>query len=159
MKEAIPPNSHDPKDKEVDLRIFFDSNHKGDKLTRRYRTGYIIFLNNALIAWLSKKQATIETSVFGPEFVVMKIGMETLWGLQYKLRMMRVQISGPSLVYGDNVFVICNTQQPDSTLKKKSNSICYHAIREYVETKEILTGNVPSVDNPTDISTKNIPGG
>ena len=109
MKEAIPPNSHDPKDKEVDLRIFFDSNHKGDKLTRRSRTGYIIFLNNALIAWLSKKQATIETSVFGPEFVVMKIGMETLWGLQYKLRMMGVPTSEPSFIYGGNMSFIHNT--------------------------------------------------
>ena len=81
----------------------------------------------------------------------MKIGMETLQGLQYKLCMTGVPISGPSLIYGDNISVIQNTQQPDSTLKKKSNSICYHMIRESVEMKESLTGNVQSVDNPADI--------
>ncbi len=31
--------------------------------------------NLALIDWVSKKQATIETSVFGAEFVVMEHGM------------------------------------------------------------------------------------
>ena len=65
MKEAITPNATEPRVKEVDLRIFVDSDHAADKLTRRYRTGYIIFLKNAPIAWFSKNQATIETSVFG----------------------------------------------------------------------------------------------
>ena len=87
------------------------------------RTGYIIFLENAPIAGLSKRQVTIETSVFGVEFVVVTIGMETFQELQYKLRIMGVPISGPSLVYGDNMPVIHNTQRPDSTLKKNSNSI------------------------------------
>ena len=50
VKEAIPPNAPDTRGKEVDLRIFVDSDHAGDKLTRRYRTGYIIFLNNVPIA-------------------------------------------------------------------------------------------------------------
>ena len=67
VKEAIPPYSLEPGGKKFDLTIFFNSDHTGYKLTRRSRTGYIIFLNNARIVWLSKKQATIETSVFGAE--------------------------------------------------------------------------------------------
>ena len=62
-KEAVPTNSSKPRGKEVDLRICVDSDHAGDKLTRKSGTGYNIFLNNAPIAWFSKKQATIETSV------------------------------------------------------------------------------------------------
>ena len=87
-----------------------------------------MFNNGALIRWLSKKQATIETSVFGAEFVAMKIGMELLRGLRYTLRMMGVPIDGPLLIYGDNMSVIHNTQQPESTLKKKGTSIAYHAV-------------------------------
>ena len=110
-KAAIPPNAPDPRGKEVYLRIFFDSDHAGDKLIRHPKTGYIIFLNNDPIAWLSKKQETIETSVFGAYFFAMKIGMETLRGLRYKLRMMEVPILGPSLIYGDNMSVIHIIQQ------------------------------------------------
>ena len=58
----------------------------------------------------------------------MKIGMESLRGLRYKLRMMGVRILGPSYIYGDNMSVIHNTQRPESMLEKKSNSICYHAV-------------------------------
>ena len=36
----------------------------------------IKFFNKILISWLSKKQPTIETSVFGAEFVAMKAGVE-----------------------------------------------------------------------------------
>lgn len=118
-----------------------------------------IYLNSALIQWCSKKQPTIETSVFGAEFVAMKHGIETVRGIRYKLRMMGIKISGPTYVYGDNMSVIHNTQRPESTLKKKSNSICYHAIRESVAMGESLTGHVSSKENPADIATKIIPSG
>ena len=59
-------------------------------MTRPSRTGYLIFLNTALIDWLSKKKATIEGSVFGAEFVTMKAGVEALRGIRYKMRMMGV---------------------------------------------------------------------
>ena len=107
---------------------------------------------------MSKKQATIETSAFGAKVVAMNIGMETLRVFQYKLRMMGVPISVTSLIYGDNMPVIHNTQRQKSILKKKSNSICYHAIRESVAMNEIMMGRVPSVDNLADICTKFIPG-
>ena len=65
VTKDIPPNVPDPRGKAVDLRMWVDSDHAGDKMTRRLRTGYFIFLNTALIDWLNKKQATIEGSVFG----------------------------------------------------------------------------------------------
>ena len=158
-KEAIPSDMPEPLGKEVDLRLYCDSSHADDEKTRRSRSGYFIFLNSAPIAWLAKKQATIETSVFGAEFVAMKIGMEALRGIRYKLRMMGVPISGPSYIYGDNMSVIHNTQSPDSMLKKKSNSICYHAVRESVAMGESLTGHVSTHENVSDLCTKIMAGG
>ena len=99
------------------------------------------------------------TSVFGAEFVVMKIGVEHIRSLRYKLRMMGVPIDSPVYVNGDNMSVIHSTQRPESTLKKKSNSICYHAVRESAAMGEITTGHVPSEHNPADIATKIIPSG
>ena len=55
--------------------------------------------------------------------------------------------------------VIHNTQRPESTLKKKSNSLCYHAVRESVAMGEMITGHIRSADNPADIATKMIGGG
>ncbi len=78
MEEAIPPVMPPPLGKDVDLRMMVDSDHAGDKRTRRSRTGFIIFCNLAPVIWLSKQQGTIETSVSGAEFVAMKHGIKML---------------------------------------------------------------------------------
>ena len=132
MTKVIPPNAPDPRGKSVYLHMWVDSDHAGDKVTRRSRAGYFIFLNTALINWLSKKQATIQGSVFGAEFVAMKTGVEALRGIRYKMLMMGVPLTGPTYVYGNNMSVIYNTSRPESIMKKKSNSICYHAVRKSV---------------------------
>jgi hypothetical protein len=62
-------------------------------------------------------------------------------------------------VYGENMSVVHNIQRPESVLKKKSNSICYHAVRESDSMGELIIGNVPSVGNPAHICTKVVPGG
>ena len=159
VKEAVPPNAPKARGKEVDLCSYIDSDHAGEELTRRSRTGFFIFLNTAPFTWFSKRQPTVETSVFGAEFVAMKNGMETLRGLRYKLRMMGVPLSGPSFIYGDNMSVIHNRQRPESMLRKKSNSICYHAVRESAAMGESLTAHVSTHHNPADICTKVLPGG
>jgi hypothetical protein len=154
VKEPIPEDAPKARGKEVDLRMYVDSDHAGDKSMRRSRSGFFIFLNQAPIAWLSRKQPTVETSMFGAEFVAMKLGIETLRGIRYKLRMMGVPISGPSYVFGDNMSVIHNTQKPESTLKKKGHQICYHFCRESVAMGETLTGHIRSEDNVGDLATK-----
>jgi hypothetical protein len=119
VKEMIPSDAHVPHGKEVDLRLFVDSDHAGEKFTRRSRTGSVIYLNMAPTVWFSKRHPTVESSVFGAEFVAMKNGIETCRGLRYKLSMMGVALSGPIFVYGDNMSVVHNTQRPESVLKKK----------------------------------------
>ena len=72
---------------------------------------------------------------------------------------MGVPLSGPSFIYGDNMSVIHNTQRLESMLRKKSNSICYHAVRESVAMGESLTGHISTHENPADVATKDLPGG
>jgi hypothetical protein len=84
----------------------------------------------------------------------MNNGIETCCGLHYKLIMVGVALSGPTFVYGDNMYVVQNTQRPEYVLKKKSNSICYHAVRESVVMGDSIIGHVPYVDNTADIFTK-----
>jgi hypothetical protein len=140
------------------LRLFVDSDHAGEQFTSRSRTGFVIYLNMAPIVWFSKRQPTVESSFFGAEFVTMKNGIETCRGLCYTLIMMGVTLSGPTFVYGGNMSVVHNNQRPESVLKKKSNSICYHAMRESDAMGESIIGHEPSVDNPSDICTMVVPG-
>jgi hypothetical protein len=108
VKEMILSDAPVSHGKEVDLRLFVDSDHAGEKFTMRSRTGFVIYLNMAPIVWLSKRQPTVESSVFGAEFVAMNNGIESCRGLRYKLRIMDVDLSGPTYVYGDNTSVVHN---------------------------------------------------
>ena len=60
----------------------------------------------------------------------MKQCYEYIHGLRYKLRMMGIPVEGPTCIYGDNLSVLANTTIPDSTLKKKSQSIACHFVCE-----------------------------
>ena len=160
VKEAKPPNAPEPRGKSLIMRAFVDADHAGDQKTRRSRTGFLIYLNMAPIIWYSKKQSRLETSVFGSEFMSMKTAVDTIRGLRYKLRMMGVDLADePCYIFGDNMSVIHNTQRPESTLKKKANAICYHAVRESVAMGESLTGYIKSELNPSDLASKIIYGG
>ena len=99
--------------------MMVDSDHAGDETDRHSSTGYIIYVNMALIDFLSKKQATVGKAVFGSEFVAMMHGVETMCWLRYKLRVMGVLIDGPTYFYGDNMSVIFNTSRFEYQLKKK----------------------------------------
>ena len=99
--------------------MMINSDHAGDKLTRHSWTGFLTSWNMALIDWVSKKQHTIKSSVFGAKFVAMKHGMEKLRGLRYKIRMMGTLLTGSSYIHGDNMSVITKNQRLKSTLKKE----------------------------------------
>jgi hypothetical protein len=159
VKGIIPPDAPAPRGKEADLRLFVDSDHAGEQFTRRSRTGYVIYLNMAPIVWFSKRQPTVESSLFGAEFVTMNNGIETCHGLCYTLMMMGVTLIGPTFVYGDNMSIVHNTQRPEYVLKKKSNSLFYHIVRESVAMGESIIEYVPFVDNLAEICTKVVAGG
>ena len=129
-KEEIPPNMPEPRGLGFIMHVKVDADHASDTITRHSRTGFLVYLNCALIYWWSKKQNSMESLSFGPEFIAMKQCCEYVHGLRYKLRMMGISCDNPTLIYGDNQLVLANTTIPDSMLKKKSQSIAYHFVRE-----------------------------
>jgi hypothetical protein len=116
VEEAIAVDIPEPLGKDLDVRMMCDSDHAGDKRTRRSPTGLLIFCNMALIDWVSKTQATVETSVFGAEFVAMKHGIEKLRGLCYKLCMMGIPSTGPSYIFADNKSQVTSLPIPELAL-------------------------------------------
>ena len=151
VEEKIPIDFPQSKGKEFIMRCFVDADHAGDLLTRQSSTGFIIYLNNAPIYWYSKKQNTVETSSFGSEFVAMRIASEYIRALRYKLRTMGIPINTPTYVYSDNQSVLKNIFVPESTLKKKSNAIAFHYVRESSAMNETIHAYIPSTDNYADI--------
>ena len=115
-----------PKGKEVKITIYVDADYAQDLVSRRSVTGILLFINNTPVKWYSKRQSTVETSTYGAELVALRIATEIIIEFRYKLRMIGIPMSGPSVLLWDNQGVVLNTRLPSSSLKKKHNAIAYH---------------------------------
>ena len=76
----------------MSIHCFVNADHAGNLVTHCSQTGILIFVNRAPIIWFSKHQNMVETSTFGSEFVAMRIAVELIESLQYKLRMFGIPI-------------------------------------------------------------------
>ena len=80
--------------------------------------------------------------------------MELLIGLRYKVRMMGIPLDGYAHVKVDNMSVVRNTSVPESQLKKRSNSIAYHFVRQMVAADVGRVSYEPGETNLADMLTK-----
>jgi len=99
----------------------------------------------------------VETSTFGSEFVAMRVAVELIEALRYKLRMFGVPIEGATNVFCDNEAVTKNAIFPESTLKKQHNAIAYHRTREAVAAGTIRVTKEDGKTNLADVLTKPLP--
>ena len=70
-----------------------------------------------------------------------------------------IPCEGLAYIYGDNQLVLTNATIPDSTLKKKSQSIAYHFVREGSARDEWRTAYINTHENEADLLTKLLPSG
>ena len=155
--DEIPPNMPEPRGKAMDISVFVDADHAGNKVTRRSQTGVLLLCNSTPVNWYSKRQNTVETSTFGSEFIALRVAVEMIESLAYKLRMFGIPYEGPARVFCDNESVVKSSSFPESTLKKKHCSIAYHRIRESVVASKLLIYYEKSESNLADLFTKVLP--
>ena len=88
----------------------------------------------------------------------MRIATEQIRVSRYKLRSFGIPINEPTFVFGDNRSVLKNCTIPESTMKKKSNAIAYHYVRESAAMDEIIHGYIHTSENAADILAKSLSG-
>jgi hypothetical protein len=127
-REEVPPNTPKAFGNAVTIVCNCDSDHAGDTISRCSRTGVLVSLTRAPVLWYS---------TFGSKFMDLKTSTDLVKVLRYKLRMMGIPLDVPAHKCVDNISVVHNSSKPESTLKKKSNSIAYHYVRENGAAKAI----------------------
>ena len=69
---------------------------------QRSQAGILIYVENTTINFYNKIQNTVESSIFGSEFVALRISTDLVEALRYKLMKFDEILEGPSEVYCDN---------------------------------------------------------
>ena len=104
--EKVPLKYPKAKGKPVVTWLEWDADHAHNLGTRRSVTGVLFYVNNTLVRWYCKRQHTVETSTFGSELTALKVAFEITIEMRYKLRMMGVEVRGPTIMFGDNLSVV-----------------------------------------------------
>ena len=100
------------------------------------------------------KQATVETAMYGSEFVAAKTAPEQIMDLRYTLMYLGVSIKSKSYMFGDNRSVVTSATLPHSTLRKTHNILAFHRVKEAVAAKIIDFHWIQSEYNLSDMQSK-----
>jgi hypothetical protein len=135
---------------------YFDPSDAHDLVARRSITGILVMLNNTPIRWISKRQKTVETSIYGSELVASRVAKELILEVSYMLRSLGVALDGPAMMLVDNMSLVLKTTVLSIVLKKKHNAIAYHHVRERIAAIIMRFAYIKSEENVSDVLTKPI---
>lgn len=143
-----------------DLHAFSDADWAGDLSTRRSTTGYIIFLCEGPIAWMSKLQTTVATSSMESEYMAMYACIQELvWirGVFRELELGKLVCESTPL-FVDNESAKALAQNPVHHKRSKHIDIKWHWIRQHIGERfsTIILKSVFSEEMAADMFTKQL---
>lgn len=77
--EEMPDHMPKPLGRAARITCFVDADYAHDVVTRRSVTGTLLLVNNMPVAWVSKRQKTVETSTYGSELVAARLATFEPW--------------------------------------------------------------------------------
>jgi hypothetical protein len=90
----LPPE----KESRVRVTVNVDADHTHDLVTRRSIIGILVMINNTPIRCISKRQKTVETSIYCSELVASRVATKLILEIRYMLRSLGVAMDGPALM-------------------------------------------------------------
>jgi hypothetical protein len=143
VREIIPMDIPEMKGKYITLSHYFDVNLYHDMVTGRSVTAILHFLNQTLMDWYSKKQATVKTATFDSEFIAARTTIDQIIDLQTTLCYLGIPIQERSYVFRDNKTIIDALSTPHAKLHKRHNALSFHHVREAVASKYVTIFHLP----------------
>ena len=132
------------------------SDWAGDLETRISVTGFIIYLQGAPVCWRSKAQKGVTLSSSEAEYVAISEAVKEIKFIYYLLQGIGINVELPIIVKTDNIGAMFMAQNSSSGLRTRHVDTRYHYIRENVEDGIIKIEFVKSMENDSDIFTKNV---
>ena len=126
-----------------------------DKETCRCVTGYIIYLNEAIIDWKSRGQKHVTLSSCESEYVALSETVRVIMEAKQIIEELGFECELPIKVHIDNIGAIYIARNNVGRTTTRHVNIRYHYVRELVEQKIIEVVFIKTKDNTSDIMTKN----
>lgn len=146
-----------PLNSSITLKAYSDADWAGCLDTRRFTTGWCMYLGDSLISWKCKKQERVSKSSTGAEYLAMTAACsEIIW-----LRRLLSDISFPATsatpLHADNTSSIHITAKQVFHERIKHIEVDCHFIRDEYKNDVISLPHISSNLQTTDIFTKALP--
>ena len=142
-----------PRDDNLELSGYSDSDYAGCKLDRKSTSGTCQFLGNKLVSWFSKKQTSVATSTTEAEYMAAGSCCAQILWLKQQLRDYEINISEVP-IFCDSSSAIAITQNPVLHTRCKHVDERHHFIRDHVEKKNVAIVKIHTDIQRADILTK-----
>ena len=147
--------AHVPRDV-TRLSLYTDSDYAVCKVTRRSRTGWVLFMGTNVISYCSSRQHIVTLSSTESELVAMCDGVKNLLGtIQIVQDFVPAEL--PVAVHVDNQGTIAIGTNEVHNSRTKHIDVRYFFTRELVDDKTVDIVYINTKDNPADPLTKLLP--
>ena len=127
LEENIPWKSPNPTGKLVKLICYVEAYHAVNLANQTFHNGTLIYLHNDPIVWFYNNQDTVESSTFVSEVIVMRLTVEMIGCLIFKLWVIGVPLYSPTNVFYYKHAVVNISQRPDARFQR--STILYVTIK------------------------------
>jgi hypothetical protein len=141
----------------TELVVYTDADWAGCPDTRRSTSGFVVFLDDSLVSWSSKRQPVVSRLSAEAEHRVVANGIaEAMW-LRQLLQELQSPLTRSTLVYYDNVSAMYLSTNPVQHQRTEHVELDLHFVRERVVIGYVRVLHVPTTSRFTDIFTKGLP--
>ena len=137
------------------LKAYSDSDFAGDKDTRLSVCGYGIYLFDCLISWKSRAMRTHALSSTEAEYIAVSEVLCEILFVRQILEFIGIEIEYPIIIHCDNVGAIFLANNAKVSSRTKHIELKTHFIREYIDKNIVKVIFVRSLENNSDVWTKN----
>jgi len=137
----------------IRLYAYADADWAGNLVDRKSTSGCVVFINDMIIVWLSKKQACVALSTMEAEYVAAGLAtQELLWILQV---LKEFDLENVEMVlFQDNTSCVELIKNPKCTSKSKHIQIRHHFIQDEVKKEKLQVRYCKSKEMIADLLTK-----
>jgi hypothetical protein len=119
-------------------------------------TGFVIHLLDIPICWPSKSQKGVTLSSTEAEYVAISKAVKEVEFIYYLLSDFHIKVKLPIVVKTDNIGAMFMQENTSTGLRTRHVDTWHHFVREFIEDCFIKVEFVRSLENDTDILTKNV---